>query len=142
MDAPKRVPTSHLAFGPLAHRPSRAHLLLRAQSEAVLEALRTSPYRECRPLEFKALFGYILGNRDGIDNWHLIPTSRVAPLDATSPQCAGAAESLKRTSRCASLEASSAKGATGLAAAPNTWLNCSGFKRIPSIGATGVAKPL
>jgi Uncharacterised protein family (UPF0236) len=46
----------------------------RADSEAVLEALRSSPYRERRPLEFNALFGYILGNRDGIDNWHLIPT--------------------------------------------------------------------
>ena len=45
----------------------------RADSEAVLEALRTSPYRQTRPLEFNALFGYILGNRDGIDNWHLIP---------------------------------------------------------------------
>ena len=47
----------------------------RSDSEAVLEALRTSPYRDTRPLEFNALFGYILGNRDGIDNWHSIPGS-------------------------------------------------------------------
>jgi hypothetical protein len=45
----------------------------KSDSEAVLEALRTSPCRQTRPLEFNALFGYILGNRDGIDNWHLIP---------------------------------------------------------------------
>ena len=44
----------------------------KSDSEAVLEALRTSPHRHTRPLEFKALFGYILGNRDGIDNWHAI----------------------------------------------------------------------
>src|SRR5438132_2730313 len=42
----------------------------KSDSEAVLEALRTSSYRQTRPLEFNALFGYILGNRDGIDNWH------------------------------------------------------------------------
>jgi Uncharacterised protein family (UPF0236) len=45
----------------------------KSDSEAVLEALRSSSYRDSRPLEFHALFGYILGNRDGIDNWHLIP---------------------------------------------------------------------
>ena len=44
----------------------------KSDSEAVLEALRTSPYRRTRPLEFNALFGYILGNRDGIDNWHAV----------------------------------------------------------------------
>ena len=47
----------------------------KSDSEAVLEALRTSAYRDTRPVEFNALFGYILGNRDGIDNWHLIPSS-------------------------------------------------------------------
>jgi hypothetical protein len=47
----------------------------KSDSEAVLEALRTSPYRRTRSLEFNALFGYILSNRDGIDNWHLIPAS-------------------------------------------------------------------
>lgn len=44
----------------------------KSDSEAVLGALRTSPYRHTRPLEFNALFGYILGNRDGIDNWHAV----------------------------------------------------------------------
>jgi Uncharacterised protein family (UPF0236) len=44
----------------------------KSDSEAVLEALRTSPCRQTRPLEFNTLFGYILGNRDGIDNWHNI----------------------------------------------------------------------
>ena len=59
----------------------------KSDSEAVLEALRTSAYRDIRPLEFNTLFGYILGNRDGIDNWHLIPASlrrslgrRLAPI--------------------------------------------------------------
>jgi len=47
----------------------------KSDSEAVLEALRVSPYRRTRRLEFNVLFGYILGNRDGIDNWHLIPSS-------------------------------------------------------------------
>jgi hypothetical protein len=47
----------------------------KSDSEALLEALRTSPYRQMRPLEFNAPFGYILGNRDGIDNWRLIPAS-------------------------------------------------------------------
>jgi hypothetical protein len=63
----------------------------KSESEAVLEALRTSPYRQTRPLEFNALFGYILGNRDGIDNWHLIPAAlrrsvgrKLAPVRAGS----------------------------------------------------------
>jgi hypothetical protein len=63
----------------------------KSDSEAVLEAVRTSPYRQTRPLEFNALFGYILGNRDGIDNWHLIPAAlrrsigrQLAPVRAGS----------------------------------------------------------
>jgi hypothetical protein len=63
----------------------------KSDSEALLEALRTSPYRQTRPLEFNALFGYILGNRDGIDNWHLIPAAlrrsigrQLAPVRAGS----------------------------------------------------------
>ena len=58
-----------------------------ADSEAVLEALRQSPLRENRPAQFHALFGYILGNRDGIDNWRLLPVAlrrsigrRIAPV--------------------------------------------------------------
>ena len=46
----------------------------KAQSEAVLEALRTSPLQQTRPLQFHTLFGYILGNREGIDNWRLVPS--------------------------------------------------------------------
>jgi hypothetical protein len=45
----------------------------RADSEAALEALRTSPYRRARPKAFRTLFGYLLGNREGIDAWHPIP---------------------------------------------------------------------
>ena len=63
----------------------------KADSEAVLEALRSSPYHETRRLEFSALFGYILGNRDGIDAWHSIPPHlrrsigrRLAPVRAGS----------------------------------------------------------
>lgn len=63
----------------------------RADSEAVLEALRTSPYRQTQPWEFNALFGYILGNRDGIDNWRCIPLTlrrsigrKLAPVRAGS----------------------------------------------------------
>ena len=44
-----------------------------SDSEAVLEALRSSPLRQSRPQEFHLLFAYVLGNRDGIDNWHQIP---------------------------------------------------------------------
>lgn len=46
----------------------------KAQSEEVLEALRTSPLQQTRPEQFRTLFGYLLGNREGIDNWHLIPS--------------------------------------------------------------------
>ena len=63
----------------------------KSDSEAVLETLRTSVYRAQRPLEFNALFGYILGNRDGIDNWHSIPAAlrrslgrKLAPVRAGS----------------------------------------------------------
>ena len=63
----------------------------KSDSEAVLEALRTSPYRHTRPLEFNALFGYILGNRDGIDNWHAVASGlrrslgrRLAPVRSGS----------------------------------------------------------
>lgn len=62
-----------------------------SQSEGVLEALRTSAYRHTRPLEFRALFGYVLGNREGIDNWQLIPARlrrsigrKLAPVRAGS----------------------------------------------------------
>jgi hypothetical protein len=44
-----------------------------ADSEAALEALRTSPLRRQRPKEFHALFGYVLGNREGIDTWQRVP---------------------------------------------------------------------
>jgi uncharacterized protein UPF0236 len=63
----------------------------KSDSEAVLEALRTTPYRRTRPLEFNVLFGYILGNREGIDNWHAIPSRlrrslgrRLAPVRSGS----------------------------------------------------------
>ena len=63
----------------------------KSDSEAALEALRVSPYRSTRPVEFNALFGYILGNRDGIDNWHNIPSPlrrslgrRLAPVRSGS----------------------------------------------------------
>jgi hypothetical protein len=44
-----------------------------ADSEAALQALRESPLRPQRPKEFRALFGYLLGNRDGLDAWRQIP---------------------------------------------------------------------
>jgi hypothetical protein len=56
-----------------------------ADSEAALAALRQSPLRVRRPAEFRALFGYLLGNREGIDNWKTLPaglrrgTGRTAP---------------------------------------------------------------
>lgn len=63
----------------------------KADSEAVLEALRTSAYRQLSPEQFHQLFGYILGNRDGIDNWHVIPSGlrrsvgrQLAPVRAGS----------------------------------------------------------
>lgn len=63
----------------------------KSDSEAVLEALRESPYRETRSLQFHDLFGYILGNREGIDNWHAVPARlrrsigrRLAPVRSGS----------------------------------------------------------
>ena len=45
----------------------------RTDSEAALQALRLSPWRQRRPEEFRALFSYLLGNREGIDAWKQIP---------------------------------------------------------------------
>ena len=63
----------------------------KAESEAVLEALRESSLQQSRPEQFRALFGYLLGNRDGIDNWSLIPARlrrtigrKIAPVRAGS----------------------------------------------------------
>ena len=63
----------------------------KSDSEALLEALRVSSYRHTRPREFNALFGYILANRDGADNWHNIPSplrrslgGRLAPVRSGS----------------------------------------------------------
>lgn len=63
----------------------------KADSEAALVALRESPWQEKRPEAFHTLFGYLLGNRDGIDNWRLIPTKlrrslgrKIAPVRAGS----------------------------------------------------------
>jgi hypothetical protein len=45
------------------------------RSEAVLEAIRTSDQRlqQRRPREFRELFGYVLGNREGIEAYRQIP---------------------------------------------------------------------
>src|SRR5262249_723555 len=63
----------------------------RADSEAVLQALAESPLQQSRPEQFHALFGYLLGNREGIDNWRLVPASlrrsigrQLAPVRAGS----------------------------------------------------------
>lgn len=46
----------------------------KSDSEALLAALASSSaLRERRPVPFRVLFGCVLGNRDGIDNWHRIP---------------------------------------------------------------------
>lgn len=49
------------------------HPVWQADSEATLQALRQSPLRQQRPKEFRTLFGYLLGNRDGIDAWRQLP---------------------------------------------------------------------
>jgi Uncharacterised protein family (UPF0236) len=63
----------------------------KADSEAVLEALRESPLQQSRPEQFHTLSGYLLGNRDGIDNWRTIPARlrrsigrNIAPVRAGS----------------------------------------------------------
>lgn len=65
------------------------HRLMRpvweANSEAALEALRSSPLRLQRPKEFHALFGYLLGNRDGIDAWRQIPAALRTGRGRTPP---------------------------------------------------------
>lgn len=64
-----------------------------ADSEAVLEALRTSPLRTQRPKELHALFGYVLGNREGIDAWNTLPASlrRSAGRAAATVKCGSGA---------------------------------------------------
>jgi hypothetical protein len=57
----------------------------RADSEAILQALRTSPLRQARPKEFRELFGYVLGNREGIDAWKQIPTRLRRSAGRTAP---------------------------------------------------------
>ena len=57
-----------------------------ADSEAVLQALAASPLRQERPKEFRELFGYVLGNRHGIDDWKHIP----APLRRSNGRLAPA----------------------------------------------------
>jgi Uncharacterised protein family (UPF0236) len=63
----------------------------KADSEGALEALGTSALQQSRPEQFRTLFGYLLGNRDGIDNWCLIPANlrrslgrKIAPIRAGS----------------------------------------------------------
>ena len=46
---------------------------LEERQRSALRSAAHSAYAKRVQLEFNALFGYILGNRDGIDNWHLIP---------------------------------------------------------------------
>lgn len=62
-----------------------------SESEALLRALAAGPWRESRPEQFRTLFGYILGNREGIDHWHQIPARfrrsigrRLAPVRSGS----------------------------------------------------------
>jgi hypothetical protein len=47
--------------------------LWRSDSEAALAALAASPLRGQRPEAFRVLFGYRLGNREGIENWKRPP---------------------------------------------------------------------
>jgi hypothetical protein len=63
----------------------------KADSEAVLAVLRTSPLQQNRGAAFHTLFGYILGNREGIDNWRLVPSKlrrsigrKIAPVRSGS----------------------------------------------------------
>ena len=65
----------------------------RADSEAALQALRASPLRHRRPKEFRELFGYLLGNREGIDSWHLLPAGlrRSVGRAAASVKCGSGA---------------------------------------------------
>jgi hypothetical protein len=61
------------------HQPEYRRIMAtvwQADREALLQALATSPLREERPQEFRELFGYVLGNRHGVDDWKDIP----APL--------------------------------------------------------------
>ncbi len=62
-------------IGQAEHRRIMA-AVWQADSEKVLQALKESPLRHRRPTEFRKLFGYVLGNREGIDAWKQVP----APL--------------------------------------------------------------
>jgi hypothetical protein len=113
----------------------------KSDSEAVLEALRTSAYRDTRPVEFNALFGYILGNRDGIDNWHLIPSSLRRSLRRKLAPVRSGSGVIEKNIEVHIARRFNARDAVGLAAASNTSLNCSGCRAIPPIGPIGGAKP-
>lgn len=49
--------------------------LWRSDSEGALEALAASPLRTQRPEAFRVVFGYLLGNREGIENWKRLPAA-------------------------------------------------------------------
>ena len=49
--------------------------LWRSDSEGALAALAASPLRTQRPAAFRVLFGYLLGNREGIENWKRLPAA-------------------------------------------------------------------
>lgn len=64
-----------------------------AESEKVLQALKESPLRDKRPKEFRELFGYVLGNREGIDAWKRVPAAlrRSAGHAAPAVKCGSGA---------------------------------------------------
>lgn len=152
----KQSSPSALVLGPLAHQSSHARFnpgdeahyrrlmqsVWNADSEAVLEALRQSPLREIRPQPFHALFGYMLGNREAIDNWRLAPATlrrligrRIAPVRWGS---GGIEKNIKvQINRCFKRQGRSWKRAGA-----GHSLNSFGFKPTPQTGTIGGRKLL
>jgi len=67
-----------------------------ANSEAALQALSQSPLRKQRPKEFHDLFGYLLGNRDGLDAWHQIPPALRRGPRRTPPTVKGGSGAVEK----------------------------------------------
>ena len=93
-------------------------------------------------MEFNALFGYILGNREGIDNWHNIPSPLRRSLGRRLAPVRSGSGVIEKNIEVHIGRRFKRQGRSGLAAEPSIWRSCSGSKPIPLIGPTGGAKPL
>jgi hypothetical protein len=93
-------------------------------------------------MEFNALFRYILANRDGIDNWHNIPSPLRRSLGGRLAPVRSGSGVIEKNIEVRVGRRFKRQGPVGLAPVPSISRNCSGFKPIPLIGRIGGTKPL